>query len=775
MSALYPGAPARAFSTTELSDQSDTVSAGQCDFRAVTSNTLYFNVEIGLSGALPFISGSYSESSSSNAITVRGGLSTGIENLCELTQVQNINVNSGTLLYEDAQRLTASFTGTENDGRRYRWETEISAVDSDAPPTTVSASKTEIPIPPDFDMTLSPDMIAAYGTSTVTFTIDNTAYPTAATNLDFSNYLPASVIVVSATNGSTTCTGGTLTAIAGTGTITYSGGSVGAGESCTVSVDVTGVMGGEFTNTTGDLTSSAGNSGSASATLTVDEEAPSVAIDGAPETITDLAPFEVTVNFSEPVYGFTQADVTVGNGTVTGFFGTDGDETYTVEITPATQGEVTIDVAAGVAEDEVGNANTAAAQVVIEFGSQADTVALIGAMLELRSKLILEHGPDAGRRIDRLNGTYSNTGGVGGFGLAYRNDALPFAVMLGRDSASFAYSLRNARAAGGQQGLSGSVGSVATNLFGAPADYREPAETATLAYSGPPAKDAADAADAADGVSPLALLGKDEDDIAPANQAAQRYDIWAEGSFSRFDATAGDGEFAILHAGADYLVTPDVLVGLGTQFDWIDMDAATGAGTADGWGFMAGPYATAKLADGFYLDARGAWGRAWNAVSPYGSYEDDYGSERWLATAALIGDFEAEGFDISPEARLSWYRETSEAYLDSLSNPIPSVTVKTGTFAFGPTIRRSIALQDGVTVTPFTTLTGIWTFAQDNTATAFTGQPGLSGEGLRGRVEAGLDLANDTGLSLSVSGHYDGIGEDGYVTYGGRARLGQTF
>ncbi len=81
--------------------------------------------------------------------------------------------------------------------------------------------------------------------------------------------MPAGVTVVNPANASSTCTGGTLTAVPDTGTISYTGGTVAAGTLCSIFVDVTGSDIGTYANTTEDLTSSSGNSGSASHTLTV--------------------------------------------------------------------------------------------------------------------------------------------------------------------------------------------------------------------------------------------------------------------------------------------------------------------------------------------------------------------------------------------------------------------------------------------------------------------------------------------------------------------------
>lgn len=127
--------------------------------------------------------------------------------------------------------------------------------------------------------------IKSGGVVTLTFTIDNTAGVTAATNLDFTDNLPANVFIASQANASTTCSGGSLTAVPGSGIITYTGGTVGAGESCAISVDVTSSIPGMHLNTTGELTSSAGNSGTASATLTVNPSQPSFEMEFVPDQI----------------------------------------------------------------------------------------------------------------------------------------------------------------------------------------------------------------------------------------------------------------------------------------------------------------------------------------------------------------------------------------------------------------------------------------------------------------------------------------------------------
>ena len=95
-------------------------------------------------------------------------------------------------------------------------------------------------------------------------------------------------------------------------------------------------------------------------TYEVDNAAPTVTITAAS---TSTGPFTATFTFDEAVTGFAVGDITVGNGAPSAFMGANGDMTYTATITPAANGEVTLNVAADVATDLASNGNTAAIQV----------------------------------------------------------------------------------------------------------------------------------------------------------------------------------------------------------------------------------------------------------------------------------------------------------------------------------------------------------------------------------------------------------------------------
>ncbi len=130
-----------------------------------------------------------------------------------------------------------------------------------------------IPIPPTLGKAFSPATIDAGGTSTLTITLINPDDTNATLTAPLIDTLPTGVVIDSPTNASTTCSGGTVTAVAGGSTVTLSTGSIiPANGSCTVTVNVTAENGGNYINSLaiGALqTSNGSNAAPAVATLTV--------------------------------------------------------------------------------------------------------------------------------------------------------------------------------------------------------------------------------------------------------------------------------------------------------------------------------------------------------------------------------------------------------------------------------------------------------------------------------------------------------------------------
>jgi hypothetical protein len=109
------------------------------------------------------------------------------------------------------------------------------------------------------------------------------------------------------------------------------------------------------------------NSTVSTSVYTFDNTAPTVTITSTSSDPTKISPIPVTIIFSENVIGFVDADVTVTNGTKSGF--SSSGTTYTVEVTPSAQGTVTVNIAAGAAQDAAGNNNLLASPLSRTFDS----------------------------------------------------------------------------------------------------------------------------------------------------------------------------------------------------------------------------------------------------------------------------------------------------------------------------------------------------------------------------------------------------------------------
>ncbi|MCJ8340613.1 MAG: Ig-like domain-containing protein, partial [Pseudomonadales bacterium] len=127
-------------------------------------------------------------------------------------------------------------------------------------------------------------------------------------------------------------------------------------------------------------TNTAGNSGigASSANYSIDTIAPTVAITMADSALQIGETSLVTFTFSETPIGFTQGDVNVENGSLSGFTVTADDKVYTATFTPAANTEDSsniVSVGTGYT-DAAGNTGTAATSANYSIDTTAPTVAI---------------------------------------------------------------------------------------------------------------------------------------------------------------------------------------------------------------------------------------------------------------------------------------------------------------------------------------------------------------------------------------------------------------
>ncbi|NQZ09502.1 MAG: hypothetical protein HRT35_20315 [Algicola sp.] len=139
---------------------------------------------------------------------------------------------------------------------------------------------------PTFSATLSPTTIGPGSLSTLTYTVDNTAQSSGATDLTFSTTLPTGVTLTAAPNATTTCINGIFTATGGSNSVTFTGYRLGANASCTLTMNITSSTAGTHTIPAATLSTSAGSVSNATVDLTVDGSRPGFTIAFSPSTIT---------------------------------------------------------------------------------------------------------------------------------------------------------------------------------------------------------------------------------------------------------------------------------------------------------------------------------------------------------------------------------------------------------------------------------------------------------------------------------------------------------
>jgi hypothetical protein len=133
-----------------------------------------------------------------------------------------------------------------------------------------------VAVPPTLSKTFGASAIPFGGQTSLSFTVSNPNTLLSLSGVGFSDSLPSGLVVATPSSGLTgSCGGGTISAVAGSNSISLSGASLAhtpaPGSSCTFSVNVIGISPGTtLTNTTSAITSNEASPGTpATASLTV--------------------------------------------------------------------------------------------------------------------------------------------------------------------------------------------------------------------------------------------------------------------------------------------------------------------------------------------------------------------------------------------------------------------------------------------------------------------------------------------------------------------------
>jgi autotransporter-like protein len=269
-------------------------------------------------------------------------------------------------------------------------------------------------------------------------------------------------------------------------------------------------------------------------------------------------------------------------------------------------------------------------------------------------------------------------------------------------------------------------------------------------------------------------LGATSRPPAPTRTA---FDVWVEGAISRFsdgsDQSERHGQLGVIYIGADYRLSPSLLVGTLVQFNETShsFDALPSGGSDRGW--MIGPYATVRLSNNLFFQARAAWGKTDVKLDLDSTHQDSFDAERWLVRGTLLGQWRWGSWQFRPRASVGYIEERQESYASSLGATIPSQTVALGQAKAGPEIAYRYRLANGSIVEPSLLVEGIWNFLRDGGSLSIDDL--AVGDKVRGRAEAGIALRTPGGTAFGAAVSYDGIGSSDYQAVGGKLRVQVPF
>lgn len=275
--------------------------------------------------------------------------------------------------------------------------------------------------------------------------------------------------------------------------------------------------------------------------------------------------------------------------------------------------------------------------------------------------------------------------------------------------------------------------------------------------------------------------------LVGADQAA-RIATWVQATLAAVESEDGsDTDQFFIHAGVDYRVSDDVLVGVLGQYDHAKQTRSKtlldDGFEVSGDGYLVGPYTVVRLKDTLVFDGRVAWGQSTNEISPYNTYVDEFDTTRWLLKGQLTGQLNrkkaASDWVISPELALLYYKERQSEYTDSNGIVIGNQDVELGRLSFGPRISRTIKLgngnnEDSRSLLSTFSLRGIWDFKTPGLADLTTGVINGSDQ-FRARGQGGLIYTLNNGARLTFEGFYDGIGAESFNAYGGNIKVAMTY
>ncbi len=219
--------------------------------------------------------------------------------------------------------------------------------------------------------------------------------------------------------------------------------------------------------------------------------------------------------------------------------------------------------------------------------------------------------------------------------------------------------------------------------------------------------------------------------------------------------------YALATLGSHFSVRPNLKLGAMLQMDYAESN--DGPAEVDGYGWLLGPYAVYRLPNHpLVFSGQVLYGHTSNNVAPLGTYRDNFDTERWLTHLGVTGEVGTEQWSLYPFLSATHTRDDQQAYVDALGNTIPSQGFQLTNLELGADFEVQLAEEMGRSVLTGG-FSGIWSQTSGSGAAALR-EPAYDGGRLR--LELGYDSLLSNGGRIQFSAFGDGIGAQGYQSYG---------
>jgi hypothetical protein len=244
------------------------------------------------------------------------------------------------------------------------------------------------------------------------------------------------------------------------------------------------------------------------------------------------------------------------------------------------------------------------------------------------------------------------------------------------------------------------------------------------------------------------------------------FNIWIDGTFLAHNREEnGDkwGNFAMVSAGADYLLSDKALIGVSFHYDRMT-DPTNEDATLTGNGWLAGPYASFEIGKNVFWDTSLLYGGSANDIDTQ-FWDGTFDTSRWLLDTSIKGQWNLDEVTVlTPKLRAVYMSETVDDY--EVTNgagdilDLDGFTSEQLRASLGAEITRQITLDNDLVLTP--------------KIGATAGFSGLDGSGAFAQVSAGLSMQTsqefdiDFGLLFNIEG-------DGEKSAGARVGVSGRF